>query len=389
MKDLFSLQCFRSTAIGLVFHCLLAWPATAADWQITVVDPGGGGKYSSFHFDSHGNGHVVYVEENNGLLKYGFWDHVTNKWFNMVVDKTSGFASMALDSKDHPHISYLEYQTGRLKYAFWNGSTWIRQVIPLSARVITFYTSIALDLSDHPAITYYEYSGAEVDALLHLRIVQWDGRVWRVRTIDATAGSGKFNSLVRDAAGHLQVAYANVKEENHSMRYAYESEGVWTIDVLEGMLTANTEYVGYSAAIATDSLNRPHLVYFNETRRELKYATKEGGRWRIETVDNLVEEGYPDRNSIALDAQGQPYLAYYDSGAGLLKVAHKAGNQWVAEVVDSDFSGFTSSIQIANGEIAITYYDHPKNTLKWARRPLDAAAPDATKLERTKEASAQ
>ncbi len=205
----------------------------AADWRREVVDTSGG-KYSSLRIDSHGNAHVVYVDDSQNLLKYGFWDHKLDKWFTTILDSSAGFCSMVLGSQEHPHISYLQYATGKIGYAHWNGSSWEKQTIQIAAKEISFYTSITVDSDDNPSISFYEYWGMGENYLLHLRSVTWNGKFWAVRTVDSTPGSGKFNSIATDSAGNLHVAYANVKSENAGLRYAHWNGQSWEVEVLEG-----------------------------------------------------------------------------------------------------------------------------------------------------------
>src|SRR5437868_1523775 len=57
----------------------------AAQWQIDLVDIGGGGKYSTVAADSMGNLHVSYFNEELHQLKYAFWDQSLSKWFVMAI----------------------------------------------------------------------------------------------------------------------------------------------------------------------------------------------------------------------------------------------------------------------------------------------------------------
>ncbi len=110
----------------------------------------------------------------------------------------------------------------------------------------------------------------------------------------------------------------------------------------------------------------------------VKYATRRDGKWKIQAVDSMGEVAYPDRNGIAVDEDGHPYISYYDAGLGVLKLAHLNSNQkWVSEVVDENFAGFTSSLQIANHTIWLTYANESGTGLKFAYRPLDEAGPTA------------
>ena len=52
------------------------------------------------------------------------------------------------------------------------------------------------------------------------------------------------------------------------------------------------------------------------------------------------------------------------------KVAYRKEQKWFSEVVDQGFVGFTSSLQIHDGTIWLTYSGGPGGGLKFARRRL-------------------
>lgn len=362
--------------ILLLAGCLTA-TLQAVEWRLGTADPDGSDKFSSLRIDSYGNAHVSYVDDSQLLLKYSFWDHSLNKWFTTTLDKSRGYCSLALDSKQHPHISYLPYGEGQLKYAHWNGSAWDKEIIRINAKVIDYYTSITVDSNDNPRISYYEYWSTGEDYSLHLRNVAWNGQYWQVSTVDSTPGSGKFNSIATDSAGNPHIAYANVKSENASLRYASWNGRSWDDEVLEGGGVSG--YSAFSVALALDKEGNPHIAYTDATNQLVKYATHRGGSWQIQVVDSLAEVAYPDRNGIAVDAQGRPYISYYDGGRGVLKVAHRQDQRWVYEIVDQNFAGFTSSIQIDRGGIWVAYSDATGGGIKWARRPIDQTVPVSQK----------
>ncbi len=368
---------WTSTAalLGVAAWLMVAVPAaTAANWQIDVVDTGAVGKYSSMKIDTDGNVHVAYVLDDGVFeLKYAFWDRHIQKWFTMIVDAGAVMCSLALDSKQRPHISYADYGTGvgaKLRHAFWNGTAWQKEAIRLDSEIIGYYNSITFDREDNPSLTFYEYRGPkDSDIAVRLRNVMWNGKFWVVRTVDPAGGSGKFNAMASDAEGHEHLAYANVAEGD--MRYAYWDGEEWTRETVESQKQAGG-YVGFSAAITLDQSGAPHLAYSDVTHHLIKYAVRKNGRWLIEAVDRISNVAYPDRNSIALDENGQPYITYYDSGHGILKLAFREGGRWVAMTVDGNISGFTSSVQIARGEIWISYADAGIGGLKVARTELQA-----------------
>jgi hypothetical protein len=371
--------CMFGNAIRAAFHqgpvtCIVvlllaasyAMAATTVEWRVGIVDTAGG-SFSSMKFDKDGNGHVSYLDPVENQLRYGFWDHVLRKWFTTTVDRSAGFCSLTLDSHQRPHISHMDYGGG-LKYAYWDGVTWHTEKISIAARDIEFYTSIALDHNDLPSISFYEPIAADGSLLVRLRCARWNGKYWAVTTVDTDKGSGKFNSIAIDSKGNPRIAYGNVNYENASLRYSYWTGESWKTDIVEGEGKPGTSC--WSVAMVLDKDDNPHITYTNVPELLVKYATKKDGHWKIEAVDSLARQGYPDRNAITLDDHGNPYLSYYDAGAGVVKLAYREGQKWFSEVIDRGFSGYESAVAIYHGVIWLTYADETGGTLKFARRPL-------------------
>jgi hypothetical protein len=344
-------------------------------WQIETVDPSGSGLNSTLRFDKDGDAHICYVQPGGGPLKYGYWQHSLKRWFTMVVDDNPNGCALTLDSHQHPHISYEDFGTAigsRLRYAHWDGTTWQKQVIPISSEVLASYNSIALDKNDYPTIAVYEYRGPKgSDMRIRMRTVTWNGKYWEMRTVDGQEGSGKVNSMLADSQGNFHLAYAQVVAGE--MRYAFWNGKAWSLEKIESREDAGLQYVGLACAIALDKQDNPHVTYLNEATLQVKYAYKKNGQWYREVVDQITGiPGELDRNSITLDDQGRPYLAYHDARLGLLMVAHKEGSRWVAETVDSNAAGFNSSIQIDHGVLWVSYADEGNRTLKVAHRNLES-----------------
>ena len=371
----------RMCAVGiLLFSCVRSHAAT---WKVELVDAEGSGTFSSLKLDDRGNAHLAYVVgDGRGYpLKYAFRDSVLNRWFVMKIATGASFCSLTLDSKNHPHISFADFGTAsgsKVRYAHWDGNLWNLEAIPLNSDVVGYFTSIGLDRDDRPAISFYEYRGPKgTDFKDRLRVVRREGQVWSVETVDGDEGSGKFNSLAVDQRGVIHVAYANVGAAKASMRYA-SWNGKWNLELIDGRAQNNGESVGFSTALILDKDGTPHVTYMNESRNILKYAVRRNGRWEIELVDQLVKMGYPDRNSIALDEEGRPYIGYYDAGRGALKLAHREGGKWVTEIVDNNSAGYTSSLQIHDGVIWVSYTDEANHGVKVAHAEIgrtDAPAP--------------
>jgi hypothetical protein len=138
----------------------------------------------------------------------GIWNdlnHATivdGSWEITRVDqgKTGAYSSLALDSQNHPHISYHDRENGDLKYARWDGSNWQIETID-SSGIVGLYTSLALDKDGNPHISYIdETNGA-------LKYAFWDGSQWIIATIDDSGNSWRWTSLALDDSGFVHISY--------------------------------------------------------------------------------------------------------------------------------------------------------------------------------------
>jgi hypothetical protein len=363
----------RTRALQLLgVFLLLSAILRAGEWQVGTVPGSIGGKFSSLKLDKFGNAHVAYCDSAQSRLRYSFWDHLLGKWFTATVGRCGGFTSLVLDSKERPHISYPSGDSSGVVHVYWDGSSWITQPAEVHAAVINYYASLALDVNDNPSIIFYEEVGAaDVGIGRRLRKVTWNGQFWEVQSVDSEPGSGKFNAMVPDSKGNPRIAYANVLYESASLRYAWWNGSEWIVEILEGKGVPGTSI--YSVGMVLGADDTPHIAYTDVKNKTVKYATKRNGKWELEVVDLVAGVAYPDRNGIAVDEEGNVYISYYDSVRGVLKVAHRKDRKWVVEVVDQHFCGFTSSIQISQGEIWVTYASQDGQQLKVARRPVKLA----------------
>jgi hypothetical protein len=368
--------------------------AAADSWEVETVDAAGAGKFSSLKFDNAGNAHLAFVsEDGHESVKYGFWDHVLNRWFIMKIAEGGSFTSLALDSKGRPRISWADSGTvvgSKLRYAYWDGAAWKKQTIPLPADTIAYYTSLVVDADDNPSISYYEYDGPKGSNFrVRMRVVTSNGQYWQVSTADSDNQSGKFNSMAIDAQGRLHLAYANVNAGTAGARYAVRTGSSWHTEVIDGLGQNADGYVGHGIYIVLDREGNPHITYLGTSDNSVRYAVRRNGRWAIQIIDRLAGVGYPDRNSMALDGEGRPYIAYFDAGQGSLKVARQEGDKWLVATVDTNGSGFTSAMQINRGTLWIAYADEGSGSLKVARVPLSAVRGTSTSHEGSDAANRQ
>ena len=83
-------------------------------------------------------------------------------------------------------------------------------------------------------------------------------------------------------------------------------------------------------SLRLDSSNRPNLAYGGD---HLYFSAFDGSAWISETVDSAA--GVGAYASLVLSSTNQPHISYYDALNGDLKYATKSGLLWTIETVDS------------------------------------------------------
>lgn len=140
-------------------------------------------------------------------------------------------------------------------------------------------------------------------------------------TIDNTVGSsnGFFQTKIKlDSNDKYHIAYHH--KPSQTLKYATNASGSWVIETVLSGFGSNT---GYSAGIAVDSNNNPHISGYTGGTH---YATKSGGVWTVEQASGSA--GYYTNVEIA--SNGDPYVSVYPG-----RYAYKSGGAWNTEVVYS------------------------------------------------------
>ena len=226
---------------------------------------------------------------------------------------SSSTGSIAVDSNNNPHISYYDSVNRDLKYASWNGSAWNLQTVD-STGDVGWYSSIAMDSNNNPHVSYYGNG--------YLMYAEWNGSDWSIQTIDVAVG---LSSIAVDSNDRPHISYVDVHRymngSNYDLRYATwnGSVGIHGQKVFNIQTVDNSGRVGVYSSIAIDSNNNPHISYYDDANRNLKYATWNGSVWSIQTVDSTGNVGM--YCSIALDSSNNPHISYYDTTNRNLKYA--------------------------------------------------------------------
>jgi len=174
------------------------------------------------------------------------------------------------------------------------------------------------------------------------------GDEWVIDTVDATVEVG-VSSIAIDSQGFPHISYYD--ETNKCLKYAHLTNSGWSMEIVDV-----TEWTGYYTSIAVDFNDNPHIAYNRNdgVTADLRYAYWTGSTWSLEIVES-PSEALVLFLSLALDSNYNPHISYQETsgGTGILKYAYRTGSSWSIETVDNTLgTGWYTSI-------ALDSDDHP------------------------------
>ncbi|MGB2346753.1 MAG: putative Ig domain-containing protein, partial [Candidatus Poseidoniaceae archaeon] len=229
-------------------------------------------------------------------------------------------------------------------------------------------TSIAVDSYGHKHVSYRDSSG--------LRYATDASGSWVTVTVDSV--SVRISSIAIDSNGVLHISYFD--DTNKDLKYAICSSGCTTASNWNKVSVDTTGLVGYYSSMAIDSNDALHISYFDDTNKDLKYATCSSGcttasNWNIASIDTSGDVGY--YTSIAIDSNDALHISYFDNTNTDLKYATcssgcTTASNWNTVSVDSFGSSiFSKEVRTdlaidSNGGVHISYFDNTNDDLKYA-----------------------
>ncbi len=141
---------------------------------------------------------------------------------------------------------------------------------------------------------------------------------------------------------------------------ALDGEGVgqWVVQTVdEEVATASADLV----AVAVDASAAPHVAYTMQDRRELRYATRIGDAWTIETVEPAADDRLSSL-SMAMDPEGRPHVGYtFGRSSFEVRHAERSGDAWTIEPVwePGPFGG--ASLGVADDGTVHVAFAHKTN----------------------------
>ncbi len=148
---------------------------------------------------------------------------------------------------------------------------------------------------------------------------------WGVEVLDREGDVGRNNSIAVDADGAVHIIYFD--STNKDLKYATDTGGIWQIATID-----SAGDVGEYCSMALDSYGNVHAVYLEMTNHSLLYITNAGGEWNRTVVD-------PDNvgfgTDIALDSSNNVHIAYFDDAIEVLRYAKLSGGEWSFSIIDN------------------------------------------------------
>lgn len=190
------------------------------------------------------------------------------------------------------------------------------------------------------------------------RVQTWDQsltNVWVTCTVDDVVTNGLYTSLAFNADGTLGVCYYD--ESARDLKYASYKNGQLNVQCVD-----SEGDVGQYCDLAFTPGGQPAVSYYDATQKDLKYAVYNGGQWviaRLVTSDNAGRH-----TSLAFTTNGYPAISF-ETAAGAtytLNYAELGAAGWTYQTLDSNAWGvpLTSLAFSSAGRPIIAYweYDH-------------------------------
>ena len=242
------------------------------------------------------------------------------------MDDNGAKPSLAVEPQGTPHIAYmLEDRPGFVKHAVLDTEGW--SISTISTGYFYGPLDIELDPQGSPQISWHNHDTEDQGYA-----VLADGQ-WAVHDVTHPGHDGWDGNLAIDSNGMPHTVSIDPSQfgSRSGVEYASFDGTSWTVEeVGSGPIPYE-----FGTGIALDSQDRPHVVWFDDSTQDLKYAIKDGGAWTISTVDSEGDVGrFP---SLALDEQGNPSISYYEQitgSQGYIKFARWDGNRWDIQRID-------------------------------------------------------
>ena len=273
-------------------------------------------------------------------------------WEVSVIDDNGAKPSLALAPDGTPHIAFLlEAQPGFVKHAVLDASGW--DITTVDTGYLYGPLDVQVDSRGVPHIAWHNH---DTEDAAYAKLV--DGE-WQVSQIKHPGHDGWDTNLAIDSQGRPHVTGIDPVQfgSQSGVEHAVFDGQSWTVESISG----GPQPYEFGTFVVVDSQDRPHVVWFDDNDKDLKYSVKNGDSWETSTVDSQGDVGR--YASMALDSQGNPAISYYEASgnsSGYIKLARWNGNAWDVQRIDrldNVFTGFFGARK--NSSLVLDGDDNP------------------------------
>jgi hypothetical protein len=305
------------------------------------------------------------------FLSSGALAQVQHVWRIETVNNDAGsdvgkYAAFAIGPGGNFHLGYYDDTHGALLYSFRAKGDRRWYTTKVDGKGAGTYASLAVDAADQP---HFAYNSRYEDGLHY---ATWNGKKWLRQIIDSER-INYYTSIQLDHDGHPRISYYLYHAPDSTyllhLKFASFDGQKWTIETVD-----KRGETGKFNSVALDNAGHPHIAYSHVAMGDLLYAAWDGSQWNFGDADSRRTHGdyVGIGNSIALDRSGNPQIAYVDSTKNLVKYATFRGGAWKTEVVDHLVSrGEVDHVSLKLDKLDrphIAYYDGGSGVLKYASR---------------------
>ncbi len=281
------------------------------------LDPGDRGKYASQRTAPDGTVWLAYADANGGL-----WvGHRTGGpvWVVEQADSVGGaWASLALDAAGNPVIAHQDPTKGTLRVTRRSDNAWTTE----------------------EAFLGQLFNGTDADGNPVLR----------------PAAAGQFADLEISDGGERVAFYDGAWQE---LVLIEGGEGAWQSSVVDGASATAAGHVENAGAWPQVVVvgGEVRIAYQDVGTQNLRYATRSGTDWKLETVDPTAWRG---ADTVLFERNGQPAIVYQDGYDTNQILAEKQANgSWKITKLAGDEGavGFHNEVVAIGGKTWVGSYD--------------------------------
>jgi hypothetical protein len=339
-----------------------------------IIATGTVGQYSSLCV-VNGNPAISYYDAANADLKYVRAGNANGTAWNtpLTLDATGvvgAYTSMAVVN-GNPAISYYDGTNHNLKYinaTDVSGTAWASPLTLDATDDVGLYSSLCV-VNGRPAIAYKYQDGVtnNTQTLKYIRASDADGTSWGASTtVDNTTWSGT-NATLQIANGNPAIVHYNSFNGNIVFIRGADADGsTWNARVI-------AKAFSYAPVFFCVVNNNPAICFWDNTNTGLGYfrANDVNGATWGSSVTFTVAGNVGQYTSLQV-VNGYPAMSYYDLTNGDLKYIRSAttsGSSWntAVTVVSTNNIGQYTSLCVVNSNPAISYYDVTNGDLYYVR----------------------